>query len=113
MVMIGYGIVSRILQTVVDEARAQGMRLGLLRPITLWPFPKAPIQKLSNTAKLFFVSELSNGQMVDDVRLALEDLPAQAGKRPVKFYGRMGGSVPTTQEILGEVKRVYDSLING
>jgi pyruvate/2-oxoacid:ferredoxin oxidoreductase alpha subunit len=106
IVMIGYGIVSRILQTVVDEARAQGIRVGLLRPITLWPFPKEPIQRLANSAKLFFVSELSNGQMVDDVRLALE------GKRPVTFYGRMGGSVPTTQEILGEVKRVYDNLMS-
>lgn len=107
IVMIGYGIVSRILQTVVDEARAQGMRIGLLRPITLWPFPKEPIQRLASSAKLFFVSELSNGQMVDDVRLALD------GRRPVKFYGRMGGSVPTTQEILGEVKPVYDNLIIG
>ncbi len=105
IVMIGYGIVSRILQTVVDEARAQGMRIGLLRPITLWPFPKAAIQKLADSAKLFFVVELSNGQMVDDVRLALE------GKRPVKFYGRMGGSVPTTQEILGQVEQMYASMV--
>jgi 2-oxoglutarate ferredoxin oxidoreductase subunit alpha len=58
---------------------------------------------LAETAKLFFVTELSNGQMVDDVRLALE------GKRPVEFYGRMGGAVPTTQEILKQVKEIFIS----
>ncbi len=103
MIMVGYGIVSRILQTVVEEARSQGLRVGLLRPITLWPFPNKRIQELAETAKLFFVTELSNGQMVDDVRLALE------GKRPVNFYGRMGGSVPTTQEILKQVKEIFIS----
>ncbi|MFQ5824801.1 MAG: 3-methyl-2-oxobutanoate dehydrogenase subunit VorB [bacterium] len=101
VIMMGYGIVSRILQTVVEEARSQGLSVGLLRPITLWPFPKQKIQELSKTAKLFFVSELSNGQMVDDVRLALE------GKRPTKFYGRMGGSVPTTQELLQKLKEIF------
>ena len=100
MVMIGYGIVSRVLQTVAEEARSRGLRVGLLRPITLWPFPKKRIKELAETAKLFFVAELSNGQMVDDVRLALN------GKRPVQFYGRMGGSVPTTQEILKKIKEI-------
>jgi len=101
MVMIGYGIVSRVLQTVAEEARSRGLRVGLLRPITLWPFPQKRIQELAETAKLFFVAELSNGQMVDDVHLALN------GKRPVQFYGRMGGSVPTTQEILKQIKEIF------
>jgi pyruvate/2-oxoacid:ferredoxin oxidoreductase alpha subunit len=104
VLLIGYGIVSRILQTVVEEARSEGLRAGLLRPITLWPFPEKRIQELANTVKLFFVSELSNGQMVDDVRLALE------GKRPTKFYGRMGGAVPTTQEIFDQLKDIFEDL---
>lgn len=106
VILLGYGIVSRILQTVVEEARAQGLRVGLFRPVTLWPFPKKRIRELANTAKLFYVTELSNGQMVEDVRLALD------GRRPVQFYGRMGGAVPTTQEILEEVFDIYKNMKN-
>jgi pyruvate/2-oxoacid:ferredoxin oxidoreductase alpha subunit len=102
VILMGYGIVSRVLQTVVEEARAQGLPVGMLRPITLWPFPRKRLQELAETAKLFFVSELSNGQMVDDVRLAME------GRRPVKFYGRMGGVVPTTSELLQQVEEMLN-----
>ncbi|MFQ5751820.1 MAG: 3-methyl-2-oxobutanoate dehydrogenase subunit beta, partial [bacterium] len=104
VIMVGYGIISRILQSVVEEARSNGLRVGLLRPITLWPFPKQRIHELADSAKLFFVTELSNGQMVDDVRLALH------GKRPTKFYNRMGGIVPSTQEIFDQLKEIYDDL---
>jgi pyruvate/2-oxoacid:ferredoxin oxidoreductase alpha subunit len=104
IILIGYGIVSRILQSVVEEARQEGIKAGLLRPISLFPFPKKKINQLAEKAKLFFVCELSNGQMVDDVRLALE------GKRPVKFYGRMGGVVPTTQELLNKMRIIDASL---
>ncbi len=104
LILMGYGIVSRVLQSVVEEARSRGLRAGLLRPITLWPFPAKRIQELSGAAKLFFVSEMSNGQMVDDVRLALE------GRRPTRFYGRMGGVVPTTGEILEQVKKIFHEL---
>ncbi len=104
VIMIGYGIVSRILQTVAEEARAEGCAVGLLRPVTLWPFPTKRIQELASGAKRFFVAELSNGQMVDDVRLALE------GRRPVEFYGKMGGLVPTTQDLLEQVKKVFEGL---
>ncbi len=100
VVLVGYGIVSRVLQTVVETAREQGKRIGLLRPISLWPFPGEAIRELAETAKKFLVVELSNGQMVDDVRLALE------GKRPVTFYGRMGGVVPTTEEIAFEAEKL-------
>jgi pyruvate/2-oxoacid:ferredoxin oxidoreductase alpha subunit len=105
VILIGYGIVSRVLQSVVEEARSKNLPVGLLRPITLWPFPTKRIQEISNKAKLFFISEMSNGQMVDDVRLALE------GRRPTKFYGHMGGVVPTTQEILGQIKKIFNDLI--
>ena len=104
IILMGYGIVSRILQSVVEEARSEGIKVGLLRPISLFPFPKEIINKLAKRAKVFFVCEMSNGQMVDDVRLALN------GKCPVKFYGRMGGIVPGTQEILNKVKILATSL---
>jgi len=104
VILMGYGIVSRVLQSVVEEARAQNLQIGLLRPITLWPFPTRRIKELANTAKIFFTVEMSNGQMVDDIRLALD------GKRPTKFYGRMGGVVPSTHEILGELKKIYNDL---
>lgn len=104
IVMIGYGIVSRVLQTVVNEARAKGLPVGLLRPITLWPFPKQRIRELAKSARLFYVVELSNGQMVDDVRLTLE------GMRPTRFYGRMGGSVPGTHEMLTKIELLFKEL---
>jgi|SRR5690554_1763717 len=104
IILVGYGIVSRILQSVVEEARAEGIKAGLLRPITLFPFPKKELNELAEKAKLFFVCEMSNGQMVDDVRLALN------GKKPVKFYGRMGGMVPSTLEILNKLRNINSSL---
>jgi len=88
LVLVGYGIVSRILRSVVERARAEGRRVGLLRPITLCPFPSPRIAELAASAKSFLACELSNGQMVDDVRLAV------SGRVPVHFYGRMGGNVP-------------------
>jgi len=103
IILMGYGIVSRVLQSVVDEARSESMPVGLLRPISLWPFPTKRIQELSETAKLFFISEMSNGQMIDDVRLALE------GRRPTQFLGHMGGVVPTIQEILEQLKKIFNN----
>jgi pyruvate/2-oxoacid:ferredoxin oxidoreductase alpha subunit len=94
IVLVGYGIVARILKAVVEHAREQGLRVGLLRPITLFPFPSAAIRALCHEAAIFGVVELSTGQMVEDVRLAVE------GRRPVEFYGRCGGSVPSAEEIL-------------
>jgi len=98
IVTIGYGIVSRILQTAVDAARAEGLPVGLLRPISLWPFPSKKIRELADKVDAFFVSELSTGQMVDDVRLAVE------GKKPIQLYTRYGGSVPTAEELLEKIK---------
>ena len=94
IVLVGYGIVARILKAVVEQARAQGLRWGLLRPITLYPFPVAPLLELSRQVQAFFVVELSTGQLVDDVRLFLQ------GRTPVEFYGRVGGNVPTAEEVL-------------
>jgi 2-oxoisovalerate ferredoxin oxidoreductase alpha subunit len=94
IVLVGYGIVGRILKAVTAEARAMGIKVGLLRPITLYPFPSADFEHLAKSARSFVVVEMSNGQMLDDVRLALN------GKRPVEFLNRMGGNVPSHEEVL-------------
>jgi 2-oxoisovalerate ferredoxin oxidoreductase alpha subunit len=94
IVLAGYGIIARILKSVAEQARAEGLRVGVLRPITLYPFPTTAFQRAARQASLFLVVELSNGQMVEDVRLALE------GTCPVAFYNRMGGNVPSAEEVL-------------
>jgi pyruvate/2-oxoacid:ferredoxin oxidoreductase alpha subunit len=94
IVLVGYGIVGRVLKAVVELARAQGIRAGMLRPITLYPFPTAQIRELARTARTFTVVEMSTGQLVDDVRLAL------GGSRPVEFYSRVGGNIPEAEEVL-------------
>ncbi len=98
MVIVAYGISSRICRTTVEMARAEGMKIGMLRPQTLFPFPKNRIVELADSVKFFLSIECSNGQMIDDIRLALN------GKRPVEFYGRMGGEVPSSEEIFDVVK---------
>jgi 2-oxoisovalerate ferredoxin oxidoreductase alpha subunit len=100
IVLMGYGITARILKAVVEQLRAVGLPVGLLRPITLYPFPVEAVQRLAQSAKLFGVVELSTGQMVDDVRLALN------GVRPVEFYGRVGGNVPSAEEVARFVRKV-------
>ncbi len=100
ILLVGYGIVGRILKAVTAEARAFGLNVGLLRPITLYPFPAARFRKFATQARVFAVVEMSNGQMVDDVRLALN------GARPVEFLGRAGGNVPTHNEVLALVKKL-------
>jgi pyruvate/2-oxoacid:ferredoxin oxidoreductase alpha subunit len=97
IVLIGYGIVSRVLRSAVDLGRRAGVRLGLLRPVSLWPFPKLTLEALARQAKCLLVCELSWGQMVEDVRLAVRD------QLPVYFYGRQGGMVPSPEEVLEKV----------
>jgi 2-oxoisovalerate ferredoxin oxidoreductase alpha subunit len=98
ILLVGYGITSRILRSAVQAARAEGQRLGLFRPITLWPFPSEALRKTASGVHQVLVVELSNGQMVEDVRLALN------GRVPVEFYGRTGGNVPSVEEIHGEAR---------
>ncbi|MDE3063511.1 MAG: 3-methyl-2-oxobutanoate dehydrogenase subunit VorB [Acidobacteriota bacterium] len=100
IVLVGYGMVGRILKAVTAEARASGLPMGLLRPITLYPFPVTEVKRLAQRARVFVVVEMSNGQMVDDVRLALN------GARPVEFVNRMGGNVPSHEDVLGVVRRL-------
>ena len=89
ILLVGYGIVSRVLRSAVDSCAPQGMKAGLFRPITLWPFPSRDARRgCLRACKKVLVVELSTGQMVEDVRLALN------GRVPVEFYGRAGGNVP-------------------
>ncbi len=98
IILIGFGIVSRVLHSAVDELRAMGIRAGMLRPITLFPFPVEQIQDYAAQVESFWVMELNNGQMVDDVRLAVENIV------PVYFHGRMGGNVISTEEVVAKVQ---------
>jgi pyruvate/2-oxoacid:ferredoxin oxidoreductase alpha subunit len=100
LVIVAYGVVARIARSAVDRARALGIRAGLFRPITLWPFPSAALAALAGHARCFLVVELSTGQMVEDVRLAI------AGRRPVDFHGRTGGMLPSVEEILEKLTRL-------
>jgi 2-oxoisovalerate ferredoxin oxidoreductase alpha subunit len=100
IVLVGYGIVGRILKAVTAEARAEGLRVGVLRPITLYPFPTAQFERLARRARVFVVVEMSNGQLLEDVKLALN------GARPVEFLNRMGGNVPSHDEVFAFVREL-------
>ena len=91
---VAYGTSARVCQKSVQLARERGIRVGLLRPITLWPFPAKVIEKLANEIQGILTVEMSAGQMIEDVRLAVN------GKIPVMHYGRMGGVIPTPEEIV-------------
>ena len=98
IVLVGYGIVGRILKAVMAEARAEGLPVGLLRPITLFPFPTESFARCAQRARAFVVVEMSNGQLLEDVKLALN------GARPVEFLNRMGGNVPSHAEVMEFVR---------
>ena len=100
LIVVAFGVVSRIVYSTVDQARAEGLKVGLLRPITVWPFPSAAIAANVRPGVRFLSVELSTGQMVEDVQLAV------AGQAPVHFYGRCGGSVPSGQELVAEYRKI-------
>lgn len=100
VVLVAYGASSRISRSAVNMAREKGIKAGLIRPITLWPYPVNSIEKAVLTAKAFLCVEMSMGQMVDDVRLAVN------GRRPVHFYGRTGGIIPTPLEVLDQIEKI-------
>ncbi|MEA2102085.1 MAG: 3-methyl-2-oxobutanoate dehydrogenase subunit VorB [Thermodesulfobacteriota bacterium] len=101
LTIVAYGTAARIAKGAVKRARADGLKVGLLRPITLWPFPEEAVRKAAKKTKLFLDFELSTGQMVDDVRLALD------GRSKCEFYGRPGGVVPSPREIQRIVERFW------
>jgi 2-oxoglutarate ferredoxin oxidoreductase subunit alpha len=108
IVVVAFGAASRIARTAVRDARAKGIKVGLLRPITLWPFPtKAIDQVIANGAKRFLSVELNMGQMVEDVRLAAN------GRAEVSFYGRTGGVLPTPEEVLVQIEKLAEDMERG
>lgn len=100
IVLIAYGTSARIVKGAVKMARAEGIKAGILRPITLWPFPSDRIRELAGKTKGILVVEMSAGQMLEDVKLAVGD------RTPVAFEGRMGGGVPTETDVLKAIKRL-------
>ncbi|MCI8496644.1 MAG: 3-methyl-2-oxobutanoate dehydrogenase subunit VorB [Clostridiales bacterium] len=100
IVITAFGACARVARSAVDTARAEGIKVGLVRPITLWPFPVNAVREAAKTAKDFLCVEMNMGQMVDDVRLAIEC------SRPVHFFGRTGGIIPTPAEVLSQIKTI-------
>jgi 2-oxoisovalerate ferredoxin oxidoreductase alpha subunit len=104
LVFVAYGICARLAQSAVDVLREKGVKAGLIRPQTLFPFPVDALQKVKNKAKLFLSIELSNGQMIDDVKLAIDC------EAPVKLINRMGGNIPTIDEIVERSLAAFETL---
>ncbi len=102
VILVAYGSVARICKGVIKTAAEQGIKVGLLRPITLWPFPVEAFEKVMNIPKAFLTVEMSAGQMVEDVRLTVE------GRKPVYFTGRMGGMIPTQNNIMTKINEIRE-----
>ena len=100
VIVTAYGTVARIVKNVIKDAEKEGIKVGLIRPITLWPFPSESYAKYADKVKGFLCVEMSTGQMVEDVRLAVN------GRNTVDFYGRTGGNVPSQSAILEEVRKI-------
>lgn len=98
IVLVAYGSVARTARAAQELAREKGLKVGLIRPITLWPFPEKIIAEISGHTRKFLTIEMSSGQMVEDVMLAVK------GRAEVDFYGRMGGGIPTEEEILKKIE---------
>jgi 2-oxoglutarate ferredoxin oxidoreductase subunit alpha len=101
MVVVAYGTAARIAKGAIKRVREMGLKVGLLRPITLYPFPKKALIEMSRVVKHFLVFEMNTGQMVEDVKLSLE------GRGNVHFYGRPGGIISTPDEISKEISSIY------
>jgi pyruvate/2-oxoacid:ferredoxin oxidoreductase alpha subunit len=99
LLVVAYGIVSRVMRSAITLARHEGIPVGLFRPVTLWPYPKTRLAQLLPQVRHVVCAELSNGQMIDDVRLVVE------GRCPVTLFNRMGGNVPSAEESLEAIRR--------
>lgn len=102
LVLVAYGSTARISRSSMDMAREKGLKVGLFRPISLFPFPEKRLAELAGKGKRFLTVEMSAGQMVEDVRLAVN------GTAPVDFYGRLGGIVPNPVEILEQIEELLE-----
>ncbi|HIE44117.1 MAG TPA: 3-methyl-2-oxobutanoate dehydrogenase subunit VorB [Candidatus Omnitrophica bacterium] len=101
IILVAYGTSSRMCRSVVRNLRKKNLKVGLIRPITLWPFPSESIRRAASYAKFFLVVEMSAGQMIEDVRLAVE------GRASIYFYGRMGGGIPEEEEIIKVIRKRF------
>ena len=104
IVVVAYGASARVARSAVSAARRQGIKAGLLRPITLWPFPQKELVAATKGAKALLTVEMSMGQMVDDVRCAIEF------KKPVYFFGRTGGVIHTPAEVMGQIENIAEGV---
>ena len=100
VIVTAFGTTARIVKNVIRMAENEGIKVGLIRPITLWPFPQETFKKYAEVPKAFLSVEMNAGQMIEDVKLSVN------GKRPVYFHGRTGGMIPTQQEILDKIKEI-------
>lgn len=100
VVMVAYGTTARIAKNAVDALEKEGIKVGLIRPITLWPFPYKAFKEIPSTAKAILSVEMSMGQMIDDIKIGIE------GRLPVEFYGRSGGMIPAPEAIVEKVKEI-------
>ncbi|WP_352419275.1 3-methyl-2-oxobutanoate dehydrogenase subunit VorB [Proteiniborus sp.] len=100
VVIVAYGTTSRIAKNAIAKCAEEGLKVGLIRPITLWPFPDVAFEKISEKTKAILTVEMSTGQMIDDVKIAIN------GRKPVYFYGRTGGMIPTPNAIVDEIKKI-------
>lgn len=101
-ILVAYGTMARICRSAILTLREEGIKVGMIRPITLWPFPDEAFDKIAKSAKEILVCELSLGQMIQDVKIAVN------GKYPIHFYGRAGGIVPEPIEIVNEIKKIKE-----
>ncbi len=106
IVVVAYGVASRIVRSAVSKARQQGIKAGWIRPITLWPFPVEQISRAAEKFRIFLTVEMNCGQMLEDVRLAV------AGKAPVLFYGRPAGGIPSVEQVFEQIKQLSIPRIN-
>lgn len=101
LVISAYGTTARIARTAISQLEKEGYKVGLIRPITLWPYPFAEFDKIKDDCKGVLTVEMNTGQMLEDVQLALK------GRMPAYFFGRTGGVIPTPEEIVAKVKEIY------
>jgi 2-oxoglutarate ferredoxin oxidoreductase subunit alpha len=104
--LVAFGTMGRIAQSAVKAAREEGIKVGLFRPISLYPYPFDRVRDIAEQVKTMLVVEMNGGQMVDHVRMGVE------GRVPVAFYGRMGGIVPLPEEVLEEIRKLHAHLLS-
>lgn len=102
--IVAYGTMSRICRSAIETLKQEGINVGILRPITIWPYPEKAFKELPESVKGLLVCEMSTGQMLDDVKIA------NNGRLPVEFYGRTGGMVPSPEEVVQAVKKMLGGL---